>query len=960
MLKCMFKTSVGLLLALGALTSVHGDGLKVRRPTLTQAQKEKAGAKLEAHKASLKASAGKTKRLTAQQSSPLPDPAFQGWWKMQTRGDIFGFGFGALTDDIDSYLYIDTSQFDPVLNPYITVDTICGTPKYPRECTPLDVGSGISGNIYYVPDSSSLVNISDLNGPAFDPTIGQSFWTLELQADKQTIVASSESQPQWEGYGATSALLTKIPEPPPIRPYNDIGTSFPSARDPVAMAKYVYNALELNHNQPQNVHLKDKDYRCYKKRKSLFKKLLGEGLCYETKIHKMRVTRPGLHDNQAFNTAGSGSYFTTTDALTDIFTDGYAHTTPGATVEICGFEGKWAKLNGTYVNGVALTEEGGNTNPSHKHIDASSSENPKKGTFRNVYNHFMLDFDSSCCEDFPCDELGWATEVEGDPVVKVTHRICSNTEYPAFYAAMREMFFSFYRISQHNAQSAYFKPGSVFLIDTWDELKDAAATNNFWGSRLYPGDHLIRTRTNQKVPSGFYNNPVMAERGVTTYNDPFGLNQMPGGKYDYNIVLTNYIVAPKNLYWAIAGTPTGPTQFDPTDVGYLPAIPGPQAAEFVGALGDIQVVNGKPQPQNPDPNYYSIYSSISLPNNDVRNSNGYYVGLIDPCLTKGKRVGYLRWIDEDGIDPLFLMGGATFPPNVPVTVKYGREAYCQVISNYTRYLQTDLDCDAVILDVRTNNGGYILTEFNLAEFFGDDRAALGTAWTKKDKGNSPLLDLANSSEFSSFNNNIALDSESFGRFYVQQNEDNYGPGAVFRGSPDRPKKVVVLTDNASASAGDIFPHLFLGENLDGNLGSYTTCKIIGDIDGRLKGDSSAQNPMPVSEFNNFFYGSNGLPFSPFRYRADLGLGEPINGLTHVFYNQQSDRIAPSYAPSLRGTDGGAPLPNDWETTVWQDIGLIPVEKGHFSKHIKKKKPCKDNRATWRDCWLEQAILEAMK
>lgn len=952
----LFKALLGLLLAFGFIGSVQADGTKVKRHTMTEEQKTKAHAKVTEHKNLLASPKGKA----LAQSMPFPDPAFQGWWKMETRGNEFGFGFGARTDDIDSYIFIDVSQYDPIANPFIVIETTCGTPTCPRQCTPLDVGGGIFFNLYFVPSSTELVNILDLDGPAFDPTIGQSFWSLKLQSDGQTIVACSESEPQWEGYGAISTLLRKVKSPPPIRPYDDRGTSFPSVTDPVEMAKYIFNALELNHNQPQNIHLKDTDYRSFSERQAIFQKMLAEGITYETKIRKIRVSRPGVHDSQNLDTADSGYYFTSRDLLTDIFTDGFSHVTAGSTVEIKGFKGKWAKLNGTYVNGVAVLEEGAVPNPSPDHLDVSSSNKPKRGTFRNVYNHFLLDFDSSDCKHFPRDELGWAKDVEGEPVVKVTHRFSSEMQYPAFYAAIRSMFFSLYRVSLHNAYVGYFKPGSTFLFDTWDELKNAAATNNYWGSSSFPGNNLIRTRTYQGIPSGFYNNPVLAGRGVTLYNDPFGLNQQPGSFYDYNIVLSNYIVHPKNLYWAIAGTPTGPTQFDPTIVGYKPAIPGSQPAEFVGALGSIQVVDGKPIPQNPNSAYYSIFSDLTLPDDTVRASNGYYVGLIDPALTKGKRVGYLRWIDEVGIDPFFFMGGATFPPDVPVTVKYGREAYCQVISNFTRYLQTDLDCDAVILDIRSNNGGYLLTEFNLAEFFGDDRAAFTDRWTKKDEGNSPLIDLADSSNFPSYNNSITEDSLSFGRFYVRQNEANYGPGAVFRGSCDRPKKVIVLTDNAAASGGDIFPHFFLGENLDGKLGSYTTCKIIGDIDGRLKGASTARNPLPVSEFNNFFYSASGLPFSPIRFRADYAWGEEINGLTGIYYNEQPDQIAPSFAPSLRGTAGGAPLPNDWENTVWQDIGLIKVEKGHYSRQIKKQKPCYCDRSSWRDCWLEQAILEAIE
>ncbi len=415
---------------------------------------------------------------------------------------------------------------------------------------------------------------------------------------------------------------------------------------------------------------------------------------------------------------------------------------------------------------------------------------------------------------------------------------------------------------------------------------------------------------------------------------------------------------PVNLYWAIAGTPTGPTQFDPVTVGYKPLIPGSEPAQFLGALGSMRVRHGKPEPLNPDEEHYTIYGA----NEGLsRDANSYYMGMIHPKLTKGRRVGYLRWLDEQGSDPRNYMPTATFPPDVPVTVKYGREALSQVYANITRYFQTELDCDAVILDIRSNNGGFVFPAFTLAEFFGDDRSAFSALWSRKDNGNSSLIDLADSSSYLFFNNNEALISQSFARFFVQQNENNYGPGVVFRGSPERAKKVIILTDNAAASGGDLFPHLFLGENLDGDLGSYTTCKIIGDIDGRLKGGATQYMAVPVSASANFLTDMAGNPVSPIQFRADSAHGGAlINGETKIFYNQQSKLVAPSFAPTMRGTAGGAPLANDWHNTVWPDIGLTSPPEGHFSRRIPLKKPEFSDRRTWRDSWLEQAILEAVK
>ncbi|MCE5318637.1 MAG: hypothetical protein LLG04_14895 [Parachlamydia sp.] len=925
-----------LLLAIICLTFMSAEARHPRRPSHSPEQKKRALEKLKQHQED---------RKNATDEVTRPDPAFHGWWKSVTRGDLGGFGFNAQTDDIDVYIFIDTSQFS-TQNPLVTICTLCGTKDYPRICTPLDVGEGIALNHFYVPRSRELVHVHDKHGPLFDPTLGQSFWSLKLQPDGHTICASSDSRPEYEGYGATSVIFHKVEE---MEAVGDLNCTFGTS-DPVEMAQYIRNALLLHYNQAQNAHLKDADYLPYADAEALFQKMIEEGLTFETKIRRIRVSRPGTHDRQEFGD------FTSTDLLTDIFTDEFSFATAGSTVVIKGFEGPWEKLNGTYVNGVAIDEEGGIPNPSKDHVDASSSIDPKKGSFHNIYNHFLLDFDSSNEKQFPRDALGWAKEVAGTPVVTVRHHFTSSMEYPAFFAAIRAMFFLLYKVSQHNAHVAFFKPGSMFLIDSWKELQEAIAKDQYWGSSKFPGYNMIGTRTCQKVPSGFYNNPVLAERGVATYNDPFGLTQTPGSLFDYNIVMANYIAKPRNLYWAISGTPTGPYQFDPVSVGYKPCIPGKQPAEFVGTLGNLSVVDGKPQPHNPDPAYYTLYGAM-VGTDDVRDSNSYYYGLIQTSLTGGKRVGYLRWLDEEAQDPSLYLPTAAFPPQVPVTAKYGREALSQVYSSITKYFQTELDCDSLIIDIRSYNGGYGFS-YTLAEFFGDDRTACKYLWTKKGNENSEPLDLADSSRFAFFNDVAAIDTISNSTLFVKQNEQNYGPGAVFRGTPERPKKVIILTDNTACSAGDAFSHYFLGERLDGELGSHTTCRIIGDIDGRLKGAASFYNPLPVCLHSSFLLDSKGKPFSPIYFRADFACGMQINGKTAIPFNRQSVFISPSRAPTLSGEAGGAPLINDWRQTVWRDIGLIQAPKGHFSPSIPLGKPRFADRTTWRDCWLEQAILEA--
>lgn len=870
---------------------------------------------------------------------------FHGWWQLVSRG-YMPPSLGSETSDDPSYIYIDTTA-DPL--PIVT--SITGTPSLPRERTNLDGAQFYTE--YYQPSADELVFAYDLDGPYYAPYNGVSWFSMKLQEDGQTMVAITRSRPKFAGATSLVGLYKKVDEPlQPVRPFDSTDAAFPDATNPVEMARQIYSSFTLNQLNPQNVNFNDGDYRSFYEREELFNQFLDGGIEIKTPIRRVRVSRPGEHYSQEFGV-------TTSDRMTDIFTDCYSYVTTGATVEIGGFEGSWACMNGKYVNGVSYMEEGAVPNPSPTHLDVCSTDDPcKKGTWCNVFNHFLLRFDSSKSKKFPHDELGYA-KFCGKPWVKVKHHITPNMEYPAFRAAMEAMFYKMYRVSQHGAFNAYFKPGSAFLIDTWKELQEAVANDNLGGT-----DNLVRTRTNQSIPSGFFNNAVYADRGVVTYNDPFGLSQIEGSKWDYNIVLGNYVTNVKAMFWAIEGTPDltpvgangEPLQFDPTLVGYKPAIPGSNRANFVGALGDVTVVDGKvTSVQNPDSEYYTsfdLYAQEGLLTVEQA-ANGQCVGLIDTKLTKGKKVGYIRMVNALLSDYYGFVGENNFAPDVPVTAKYARQSYLKVFSNITKYLN-EQNCDAVILDIRTNNGGYMNNCFNLAEFFGDDRAAISFGYSKKDNGNSDLIEYA---DLEFFQDVFQAYTAMFERFYVQENEQNF-PGSVFKGSKDRPKKVVVLTDEAAASAGDIFPHFFLGENLDGNLGSYTTGVIIGDIDGRLKGSSGSRNPVPVSLDSNRLYDANGNPFAPIRFRQDIAAGSLKNGLTDIWYNQQSNKVAPIKAPTLRGRAGGAPLPNDWETNVWPALGLIDAPKGLFSKCIKKGKPCADKPETWRDPWLEQAILEA--
>lgn len=77
---------------------------------------------------------------------------------------------------------------------------------------------------------------------------------------------------------------------------------------------------------------------------------------------------------------------------------------------------------------------------------------------------------------------------------------------------------------------------------------------------------------------------------------------------------------------------------------------------------------------------------------------------------------------------------------------------------------------------------------------------------------------------------------------------------------------------------------------------------------------------------------------------------------------QSDAIKPDLAP-LTGTSGGSALPISFEDTVDVDLGFItphprPPLPG-WTTGVPVGQPNSTMQSTWRDTYLEQAILVAL-
>lgn len=876
--------------------------------------------------------------------------SFHGWWRAITSGNVSGFNpnFSSNVTDVDQYFFIDTTTC-----PYITIKTLFGTLKYPRYPNNLDPNVA-SDDLYFLATSTglpnsrySLVQINDLNGPLPDPTVHYSVPTLTLQHDG-LLASIPYSQPYYGGTfdgGMNIMLYKKIDAPPPIRPFNIKDLAFPNYNDPYELAKYIKSLWETLLNRNTNIHQKDPDYVGYAKEKKIFQKFFKTGFKKTTPIRQIRVSTPFP------NPLGY------TDKLTDIYTGDpkcntgeFSYATPGATVKIKGLKGVLASLNGTYVNGVAVQEGGGYPHPNPSFVDSGPN-----GSFNDIYNHFLLNFDSSApLFQQIADPTTKFIKVNPGATVTVEHRFTSDMEYPAFFSAYRAMFYAIFKTSIHNFDLVYTPPGSTRMYNTWRELNEALAND-------MASTFVNYNRFGQPDPFTYYHNSQYVGNGGglfhiynASYNDPYQISpNLP--QFNYHVVLGNYIIKPQNLYFAIQGT-LEDDQPDPSIFGYLPLISGPGRASFVSRIGPITVNQGIPTPNNPDPDHYTL---LGAPYSLLKKSNDYFFGQIDPALTEGKIVGYLYLADCEFSDPLNLMSTGIYSPDSPLNPgpRSSREAFSQVYSTIMQYFNS-IGCESIIIDIRANNGGSGFNPLALAEFFGEDRT-FGKYYSQKaDKGFSHLIDPVKYDTYNDFGSKYE-DLQS--HCYVSLNASRY-PNSVFKGTSSHPKQLIIVDDLWAASAGDIFPWPFLGGKVNKDIGGHVKVSIIGSLDGRCKDNNFGITSLPVNAPPNaYLTNSSGEPVSPFQYI--MGFPDFVFKVGPYFYNQFPPGLAVNKAPTLRGTAGNKPLPMSFQTTVYYDFGFVvphpdlPLCGWNRGNPIGQPNP--NDQTTWRDRVLEQAILKAI-
>jgi len=169
--------------------------------------------------------------------------------------------------------------------------------------------------------------------------------------------------------------------------------------------------------------------------------------------------------------------------------------------------------------------------------------------------------------------------------------------------------------------------------------------------------------------------------------------------------------------------------------------------------------------------------------------------------------------------------------------------------------------------------------------------------------------------------------------------------------------LIVLNSTAAASAGDIFPHVFLQpkaaaetlaaprvfqdlKNATGIVSPDSTrVKLVGDADSRLVSGIKVDR-VPLAQD-----GSNIVPLF-------FGEGGVLSSDTYGSYSVQGYHTAP-YGGASGGTSD---LLKGWyDQTVWKDLGLLNTPQTQFKLGTAKEVPVYGKKDSWRDSWLEHAI-----
>lgn len=843
-----------------------------------------------------------------------PNNPFNGFWLVSNK---VGNATYAAVSTLNPTLYrIDTTVF-----PYL-VYPIAGPIGQFREPIPASnpLTPEDAGPIEFVPDPN-------------DPTVIISFvifplviLSMKLQADGKTIVAFPTIELTLSPANLPWGLYKKIPEPT-IRPYDGPEqVLFPDANSPVFMfnefCKYLISEQSTN-----SVPLGYDYFPGFPALKAHQQKILTTGVSYTVPVVRVQKSlNPPL-----LSIVGSSTILTTVET----------------------------KLNPNFSWASKLTFSGfaapydvlfnGKTFISQLEQNVIYSNGPKEVGFINSdHNNFsnVINLDTN---SFPADEFGYLIGI-GNPTVTVTvEPILEDSTYRQLVAACYEMFIFDVRYSTHSAFSAFLPAvgNEQQIVETFEELDlllDGFLVffiNNRIrdvfpkGSGIYTNGNLILGRF--PSPESPY-----VRRNYVPINNPFRFLPLPGNLWDYNVAF-NYLVPDtiRNLYWTLEGPATLPIQ------------------QFAGLvyLGDPTIGRNFTSVISPfgvePPGGVFYLSGSFIPGFNPYDAQLLFGGLVNPDFVGGRRIGYIRIGTFNLDDPFLIMERRELgPPGFPETSRSNYEALMKVLSPFFQYVFTTLAVEDVILDICNNNGGSFGATNSVPQFFGTDRQGEAPrTFIGADYNFGPLID--------------ALDFDTANDAYRQNQVIPYGqlkpslseqfyPGSVYKNG-----RLFIQTSLQAGSGADLFPHYFLGDALDKNIGNGVTVKMFGEISGRLLGST-------LGEYNPTLTGTG--------YRLTLPDGTPIvpyvmaveNSSIGITTVKPEPTTLVNVVPQLKldsdasGIFPPGPWNDDFENTVYPDYGFIPPIYPPLPGDTRSS-PNSDptNPALFRYIWLEVTLRNAL-
>lgn len=456
---------------------------------------------------------------------------------------------------------------------------------------------------------------------------------------------------------------------------------------------------------------------------------------------------------------------------------------------------------------------------------------------------------------------------------------------------------------------------TLSFYDSFDQLRRGIEKGTAYATTL-------RSRGSFHQGGTIYNNAVNTVRvGAVPSNLPYPLTV---AKLDYLIDIQNYL-DPEHVYnsfWAVTGPvlPTRPLTGRLVELsnGYYRN----NGSEFIfdvapyGSAGPDKTFNW--QVSGDDPTHL-------------------FFGLINPIYTGGVKVGYV--FTRSSKPPDALYGYSLYP-------EFTRSDLPEGIGNWLPWLASifgklrSLGATKIIYDNRNQVGGSLTYPFALASFFGGDRPGITHRYALADNGNTALIsdkyiaEDATSKElleyitrYETINTNLV--AEKF-------------PDAIFRGSD---KKVVILTNTNAIGAGDMIPHLFTDPNVSDShqIGEGVVVNIVGEVDGRVLGSSSA----PLALYNNIASIINGKTGPLHHFHEQGGLIYRAGSNPYSFANTSS-HITPTH-----------PMSNSVKDTTLVDLGYVQPYPNYGFVLPQKGQPLPDDKASWRDLWLEAALYLAL-